>query len=297
MTGAERGLLLLSCRLGCPERRPLTVTQLRTLSLLAAQRGNRNAEGEVGPRELTELGCSAGEADRICALLRDEALLDRYLRRAQALGIRAVTRISPAYPARVLAHLRRSSPPALFLLGDVGLLQTRCISLTGSREPDADGERFAREVGRQAALQGYTLVSGDARGADRAGQAACLEAGGCVIAVVPDRLDRRQPTPGVLYCSEEGFDLPFSSERALRRNRLIHLMGEKTLVAQVLRTGGGTWEGAVDNLRHGWTPVFQREDGGAAAQALARLGAAQVSLTQLKDYAALLPQQISLFQD
>ena len=37
-----------------------------------------------------------------------------------------------------------------------------------------ENRTFAEEVGRQAALQGLTLVSGNARGADRAAQESCV---------------------------------------------------------------------------------------------------------------------------
>ena len=77
--------------------------------------------------------------------------------------------------------------------------------------------------------------------------------------------------------SEDGFDLPFSTPRALRRNRLIHAMGEKTLVAQASLETGGTWAGTTDNLRRGYSPVFVFDDGSEAANALSSLGAQPVT--------------------
>ena len=83
---------------------------------------------------------------------------------------------------------------------------------------------------------------------------------------------------------EGGFELGFSAQRALSRNRLIHAMGEKTLVAQCRAGTGGTWDGTTENLRHGWSPVFVNSDGSEGAQALIARGAVPVrTLSGLDD--------------
>jgi DegV family protein with EDD domain len=56
------------------------------------------------------------------------------------------------------------------------ILKSPGISLVGSRDLNPINEEFAREAGKQAALQSYTLVSGNARGADKTAQNACLAA-------------------------------------------------------------------------------------------------------------------------
>ena len=93
----------------------------------------------------------------------------------------------------------------------------------------------------------------------------------------------------MLFLSEGGWTLPFSATRALSRNRLIHAMGEKTLVAQTGFGSGGTWSGTLDNLRHGWSTVFVHDDGSMGAAALIARGAEPVAaLTSLR---ALEPAQ------
>ena len=93
------------------------------------------------------------------------------------------------------------------------------------------------------------------------------------------------PAPAnVLYLADQGYDLPFSAQRALARNHFIHAMGEKTLVAQCRAGTGGTWDGTTENLRHGWSPVFVNSDGSEGAQALIACGAAPVrTLSSLDD--------------
>ena len=163
------------------------------------------------------------------------------------------------------------------------------VALVGSREPEWLGDAFAREAGRQAALQGYVLVSGNARGADRAAQESCLEHGGRVISVVADALQDHTLNENILYLSEDGFDSPFSAQRALSRNRVIHCLPRLTLVAQCRMGKGGTWDGTTKNLQKGWSPVFCLDDGTEAMRELEQRGAVPINGIDLEDLNSLQP--------
>ena len=172
----------------------------------------------------------------------------------------------------------------LFAKGDLALLSARCISVVGSRELTECGRAFAEAAGRLIARSDYTLCSGGAAGADRAAQAACLKNGGSAVIFPAGRLLDCPAPANVLYLADQGYDLPFSAQRALARNHFIHAMGEKTLVAQCRAGTGGTWDGTTENLRHGWSPVFVNSDGSEGAQALIARGAAPVrTLSSLDD--------------
>ena len=282
MTGAERGFLLLTSHLGNPTRRPPTAAQFRVLTerMQAASRDPK--ERDLTPEDLKVLGYGTEMAERIVELLSEEELLDHYLRKAKKLDCVPITRISEDYPLVVRKRLGLDSPGCLWARGDVELLKEPTISLVGSRELREENWRFAAEVGRQAALQGYVLVSGNARGADRAAQDSCLAHGGKVISVVADELWKQPSRENVLYLSEDGYEEAFSAQRALSRNRVIHALGLKTFVAQSALKMGGTWDGTVKNLRFGWSPVYCYDDGSEAAEILCQMGAAAVQMDGLK---------------
>ena len=294
MTAAEEGILLLCCRLGDPNARPLSMAQFRDLGqkVRAAGAGGDSLR-QVSVSDLAELGYDEEESLRICGLLQREALLRRYLRGAEMRQIVPLTRISSSYPQRIAAWKRLSSPPTLFCRGDLSLFSMPAVSLVGSRKLRESNRRFAEQVGRLAAQEGFVLVSGGAEGADQAAQAACLEAGGRVIVFVPDRLDRYPANPRVLYCSEDGYDLGFTNIRALHRNALIHMQGSKTLVAQCGNGEGGTWQGSVDNLRHGWSELYVWNDDSEGAQALIERGA--TGIQRLNSISELTQMQQSWF--
>ena len=295
MTGAERGFLLLCCHLGNPERRPLTVAQFRKLARRVRDSEKNPGERELELSDLTKLGYSPEEGQRILELLSEEALLNRYLSRASKHGCVPLTRLTPGYPRRILDALGDDAPGCLWARGDLSLLENPGIALVGSRELHPENGRFAREAGTQAARQGLTLISGNARGADRTAQDACLSAGGGVISILADRLTDHVPVGKILYLSEEGFDLEFSAQRALSRNRCIHALGITAIAAQCSLQTGGTWDGSVKNLRYGWSPLCVFDDGSDSTRLLTQMGAEAIGFEELKDLRNLpCPTQMQL---
>lgn len=297
MTPREEGFLLLTCRFGNPERRVLTMPQLRLLGQRAA-----TMEPPMENRDLTEgdirnLGFGEEFSKRVIALLEETDLLKAYLHRGRKLNCQPISRVSPAYPAELGQKLGQESPGCLWAKGNITLLDTPMVALVGSRELGKENAAFAAEVGHQAALQGFTLVSGNARGADRIAQNACLDAGGQVISVVADTLLDKQEQENRLWLSEDAFDEAFSAQRALSRNRIIHTLGVVTFVAQCSRGTGGTWDGTVKNLVHGWSPVWGFWDGSAAMAELEQMGAGLIEMDKLSDFCELAQPEPNFFQD
>lgn len=295
MTAREAGFLLLTSYLGDPKRKILTQAQLHRLTVLARAMERPVASRDVTAEDLMAMGCEQRIAYRVAELLAQEDQLRWYCGKGSALGCVPITRVSKNYPRRLRAVLGLDAPGALWCKGDLSILEGNTVSLVGSRDLQPENFAFAREVGKQAALQGYTLVSGNARGADRTAQDACLEFGGRVISIVADGLDEHKTEPSILYISEEGFDLRFSAQRALHRNRLIHAWSDRTLVAQCSCGKGGTWSGTRQNLQKNWSAVFCFADGTEGVRTLTEMGAVPVKPAQLSDLAALRGSDISWF--
>ena len=295
MNAREEGFLLLSSTLGDPSRRPLTTAQLRTLAARVSAMPKPTQDRDLTAADLMALEYDPNTAARIVKLLDDTQLLHYYLSKAKQADCVPVTRVSPEYPVHMRNRLGLDSPGVLWAKGDLSILQMPMIALVGSRDIAPQNRAFAAKVGEEAAKQGFVLVSGNARGADRIAQRACLAAGGRVISVVADELMKQACTEGMLYLREEGFDCPFTSIRALSRNRVIHALGEKTLVAQSDLGRGGTWSGTVRNLKENWSPVFCFRDGSGAALRLEQLGAVLIVPEELTELNRLQTKTISFF--
>ncbi len=287
MNARERGFLLLTSQLGDPKRRPLSVAQFRTLAARAAQMERPEISRELNMDDIISLGYDRYMASRIVSLLQADRSLDRYISAGHKRDCFPISRVSESYPMQVRQRLGLDAPGCLWAKGDTRLLGTPMIAVIGSRELKEANRDFAESAGRAAARQGITLVSGNAKGADRVAQNACLAAGGKVVCVVADELQKYPVKENMLFLSEDSFDLPFTAHRALSRNRVIHTLGHITLVAQCGLGSGGTWDGTYKNLRSGWSPVFCFDDGSPASAELMLLGTTAIGKEHLKSFSKL----------
>lgn len=294
MNGAEKGLLMLTSNLGDESVTPLPYRQFHALrkrvnGLVCEQ------DKELAEMDLRRLGLSYELSAQIIKLLSREELLDAYLSAGEKQGIYSLTRLNSLYPRHLEEKLQGNAPPVLFYKGNKNLLKMPCVSVVGSRKILENNRRFAWQIGELAAEEGYSIVSGGAVGADSAAQDACLKNGGSVIVFTPEELNRQKDNDNVLYLSENGWNLAFSAQRALNRNRLIHAMGDKTFVAQCSFRKGGSWRGAEENLKHGYSTVFVYWDGSKGAAALLQLGA--VDITEPNSIRNLKTGQQSMFAE
>ena len=287
MTPREQGLLLLTGYLGDPERKRLTVARFRELTRAVRAMGMPTEQRELTKEDLLKIGCDQIMAQRILDLLSQTEQLQLYLEKGREYGCEPITRVTEDYPLQLRKRLGLDAPGVLWCKGDKELLKQPAVALVGSRELREQNRDFAYEVGRCAAKQGYVLISGNARGADKVAQESCLAHGGSVICVVADRLCTHSLQERVLFMAEDGFDLPFTAQGALQRNRVIHALGQKTFVAQCSLEKGGTWSGTVWNLKQGITPVFCYDDRSAAARELTQRGAMPICCEALADIAGL----------
>lgn len=294
MTAAEAGVLLLCCRLGDPDCKPLTAPQFRELGhRVRASSPARDSLQDLSVSDLTALGYDETQAETMLRLLDRERLLTDYLRRAEDMGIHPLTRISPGYPKQLSSALGFSAPTVLFYKGSVSLLTQPCVAMVGSRQLRPENEAFTRKMGRYLAETKRVLVSGGALGADRVAQSACLSHGGSAIIFTAERLKDCKTEENTLFLSADGYDAPFSTPRALTRNKYIHVQGQKALAVQCTLEKGGTWQGSMENLTHGWSPLYAFNDGSDSMRALEERGAVLISRPEELDKYA--PPQESLF--
>ena len=104
---------------------------------------------------------------------------------ALLLSFRSVIGIGPAdplYPARLLDV--RCPPDPLWLDGDSTALETRTVSIVGTRRMTPYGARVARELASACAEVGIVVVSGLAQGVDSAAHEGALDAHGRPVAVL-----------------------------------------------------------------------------------------------------------------
>ena len=108
-------------------------------------------------------------------------------------GLRAGARLlwlgGPGYPA-LLAEIP-DPPPVLWAKGALDLTERPCLAIVGARNASASGMRIAATLARDLGAAGRVIVSGLARGIDRAAHEAALPTG--TVAVLAGGLDTIYP--------------------------------------------------------------------------------------------------------
>jgi len=258
---------------GGQESKPLTLREYNALALWLARQGMRPAALLNAAEDLyapSEPGLP--ELERLRALLGRGMQMATAVERWQRLGLWLVSRCEDRYPERLRRNLGASAPVLLFGAGDEARLAAGGLAIVGSREVDEEGLVFTRRVAERCAALGLQVISGGARGVDQAALSVALEAGGGVVAVLADRLDRTATSREAKEAIRRGMltlvtpyepEASFTIGRAMGRNKDIYALADYALVVRFTKGGGGTWAGAVEQLRRNEAatasvPVFVR---------------------------------------
>ena len=196
-------------------------------------------------------------------------------------GIWVISRVSEFYPKAIKKHLGEQRPPVLFGLGNQQLLNQAGLGFVGSRSISENDEVFAADKAKQAVEEGYTIISGGAKGVDQAAMRAALEHGGQSIGILADgiytnetrRIFLNYLRQGTLVLISPFFpEAGFSVGSAMARNKFIYTMSEAVIVVKSDKDKGGTWTGAKENLNKKWVPLLVRDIAEEGNQALIQMG-------------------------
>lgn len=232
----------------------------------------------------------AGWVDRTVSIARIRSLLGRgaalglALEKWQRAGLWVLTRSDQEYPERLKRRLRSESPPVLFGCGNKALLNTGGIAVVGSRDADEEDLAYTERLGAEAAAQGYSLVSGGARGVDQSAMLGTLARQGTAVGVLADSLLRSATSSKYrkhVMSGDLALISPFNPEagfnvgHAMSRNRYIYCLADAAVVISSTRDKGGTWNGAIENIRAGWVPLWVKpsNDRDSGNRELAQRGA------------------------
>lgn len=247
--------------------KPLTPTEYNRAAHRLADQGMRPGDllGRDGVRKLeTEFQDPKLPTERLAALLDRGAVLALALEKWERSGIWVISRADPAYPSRLRRRLGGGRPPLLFGAGPVELLEKKGFAAIGSRNADLASLELAHRFGARCAAEGLTLISGGAKGVDDESMAGALEAGGEVVGVLAANLLRSASSGTYRKAIRAGQltlvtpyapEADFSAGNAMGRNRYIYTLSDGALAVHSGQKGG-TWSGALDNLKKGFVPLF-----------------------------------------
>ncbi len=163
---------------------------------------------------------------------------------AHKAGARYVMSGEPDYPA-LLQHIH-APPPVLCVKGNREVLHRPGLAIVGSRNASALGIRIASEIALEMAAEGYSIISGLARGIDTAAHKASLEL--ATVAVLAGGVDVIYPPENEMLYDEISCNGVIVSEMPPgfrprgrdfpRRNRIVSGMALGTLVVEAAKRSG-----------------------------------------------------------
>ncbi|GAB38076.1 DNA-processing protein DprA [Gordonia sputi] len=174
------------------------------------------------------------------ARIRDEAA-------EFATSVGVISADNSRFPVQ-LVRRGKAIVPALFYRGELGLLDTPMVAVSGSRKVSDRGAAAATRLGEIVAQSGQTLVSGNARGVDTLATTAASSRGGSTVLVLPEgithfRPDEENPDIGMsdstgLVLSQFSPHQPWSVHTAMGRNRVICGLAGTVVVVEAGESGG-----------------------------------------------------------
>lgn len=184
-------------------------------------------------------------------------------------SISILTVLDEDYPKLLKTALKRDqTPPVLFYAGNLQILARKTIAIIGSRNAGEESLAFTHAVAQYLAEQGANVISGNARGVDRAAYEGATSSDGCTTVVLPhgirklSRVQMRGLVPKieagkVLLMSQFHPDAQWVVSRAMERNKVVTGLAQIVIVAES-DVKGGTWSGANGALKQ-HRPLYVRK--------------------------------------
>jgi DNA processing protein len=208
---------------------------------------NKFTSGDMDRRFIEDIGLSGEFAKRISKpeFFKEASDIIDYCKDN---GIRIITMESDEYPER-LKNIN-IPPRILFAKGAKLCIDDEVgLSVVGSRKATDHGKSFARILGRTAAENNITVISGMAEGIDGQAHFGALDGGGKTIAVLAGSVDKIYPScheklyrqilkNGGTILSERPPHTPVKRYFYQQRNRIVTGLGLGTVIVEGKEDGG-----------------------------------------------------------
>lgn len=191
-----------------------------------------------------EAGLSKRQVD---ALISSEKIALEWEQQLQKMGIQIVGQLDKQYPGRLKSVLGDQAPPVLYCWGNTELFESPGVGFCGSRNTSQKGVEVASDTAEQVAREGWTVVSGHARGIDIVAHKIALQSGGSTIIVIPEgffnfrlreEIRKLVNSRNTLVVSEFQPNSRWSVGNAMIRNQSICGLSDALVVVQAGTTGG-----------------------------------------------------------
>ena len=143
------------------------------------------------------------------------------------------------YPQSVKEKLKQNAPPILFCKGNLSLLNTKGISIVGSRDVSDFAIMLTKRIAGRLAQNGFNVTSGYAKGVDTSAHLGALEGNGTTTMILSYGVNHLSVKKDIKDFNWEKNTLfitqfmpyeKFSGQNAMSRNKLVCAMSQAVIV-------------------------------------------------------------------
>ncbi len=209
------------------------------------------------------LSLTQAEKEKAEALLERTAQLYQEIESLGEKHIYVATRTQESYPQKMLKVMGKKAPVVLFYCGNLEILNSKSVSIIGSREHSEEEATFARRHAKISAQNNVAVVSGGARGIDTVAKESALKYGGKVITYVAEDMTAyiKKNNEHILWdkmlvISTFHPGMHFKGYNALERNKYIYASCDYAVVVSSSINHGGSFKGATACLKEKLTKLY-----------------------------------------
>lgn len=273
ITNDDKALILLCSYLGIDDNtKPFSIKEWNIIANKIKQSEIKRPQNLFNKNDeflINELRLEINEVNRIQKLLSRSFKLTLELDKLYSKGIKVVTRASKLYPYKLRKKLKTATPPVLFYCGNLELANEKGIGIVGSRKVKEEYLDFTKEIVKNALKEDLVIFSGGAKGIDSFSENEAFLNGGKYVSFLSDSLEKkirqkdirqRLEANKILLITANKPDAGFNVGFAMGRNKYIYSLADTTFIIASDYKKGGTWSGAVENLKYNFSNSFVRKD-------------------------------------
>ena len=225
--------------------RPLTSAEFLALCERVEQAGMGTIGSLIGQdmsAVMAKLDIPEQEAYRICMLLSRTMPLSYAMERFYEENLEILTSMDEEYPVRLHERLGADAPMAMYMTGNVELLNRPMIALLGISGVKMTPvvEKGVRTLVRSIKEEGFGLITSSEPGACRVAEAEAFACGADVVSVLAGDLSRKKDEDMYQEALSKGQallvslvhpDAPYTNVHAVSRNRIVYSLALASFIA------------------------------------------------------------------
>lgn len=169
----------------------------------------------------------------------DEEKLYNSFEKLKSENVHLIALDDERYPKSVMENMQDNAPPILYCRGYLPLLNTKGVSIVGSRDVDEFTVMLTKSIASKLAESGLNVTSGYAKGVDTSAHLGALESGGTTTMIlsfgvnhisIKKEMRELDWEKNSLFVTQFAPNEKFSGPNAMIRNKLVCAMSKAIVV-------------------------------------------------------------------